>query len=62
MCVPGPDELVGIHLTACVGYPGRMVTDFVYEWMALRGPRGIQGGDRKRETKALWTRRIPLMS
>lgn len=32
MCVPGPDELVGIHLITCVGYPGRMVTDFVCGW------------------------------
>lgn len=35
VCVPGPDGLVGIHVTTCVGDPGRMVTDFVYEWMAL---------------------------
>lgn len=35
MCVPGPDELVGIHITTCVGYPGRMVTALVCEWMAL---------------------------
>lgn len=63
MCVPGPDGLVGIHVTTCVGDPGRMVTDFVYEWMALGVRMELRGGgDRKRETKALWTRRISLIS
>lgn len=56
MCVPGPDGLVGIHVTTCVGDPGRMVTDFVYEWMALGVRMELRG------TKALWTRRISLIS
>lgn len=32
VCVPGPDELVGIHLKTCVGYSGRMVTDSLCGW------------------------------
>lgn len=44
VCVPGPDGLVGIHVTTCVGDPGRMVTDFVYEWMALGVRMELRGG------------------
>lgn len=51
MCVPGPDELVGIHVTTCVGDPGRMVTDLVYEWMALGVRMELRGGDRKKGNK-----------
>lgn len=38
MCVPGPDELVGIHLATGVGDAGRMVTDFMCGRILARLP------------------------